>query len=199
MAGWLRRLGRPSRVLAWLALALAVAFVARRFFPIGGSGPAGTTPPWEAPVVSPAGATERVGRAAVVCGRVEQARYLPGVEGRPTFLNFGGRHPHQAFTAVIWGRHRAAFGFPPERAYRGRRLCVAGSVRRHEGIPQIEVRTPDQIGVRGKTRSDDTLTPPGDGAPTEGAIPARETAEDGPGVSAWMKRGDPEWQSVCSG
>lgn len=102
----------------------------------------------EVSVVAPGEAGAHLGERARVCGRVTEGRYLPRVRGRPTFLNFGGRHPDQLFTAVVWGRDREEFSFRPEEAYRGSLLCVRGTVQEHEGIPQIVVSDPAQVEVR---------------------------------------------------
>lgn len=99
-----------------------------------------------------AAAGGHVGERARVCGRVAQATHMAGVGGRPTFLNFVRPHPDAAFTAVIWGEHRAAFRAAPEDLYRGRRVCVAGTIRSHEGRPQIEVTSPAQVAFEGELR-----------------------------------------------
>lgn len=145
---------RRLRDLRWLApvvgLLVAGLFLARRhLLPDGG----GAGVPADAPRVSVEEAGDRVGEAATVCGAVAEATYLPAVEGRPTFLNFGGRHPDQAFTAVVWGRDRGAFDLAPERAYRNAYLCVTGVVERHEGTPQIQVRSPHQVRTERPPRS----------------------------------------------
>lgn len=140
----LRKLRDWRWLFGVLAALSAVAFLGRRFLPDGGGG---TPAPGAGPTLRPAEASSHVGETATVCGDVAEATYLAGVDGRPTFLNFGGRHPDQAFTAVIWGEHRRAFDAPPERAYRGARLCVAGRIATHEGVPKIEVRGPGQLRV----------------------------------------------------
>jgi DNA/RNA endonuclease YhcR with UshA esterase domain len=125
-----------------LAVLSAVAFLGRRFLlPEGG----GAVTPGTGPTLRPDEAAARVGETATVCGRVADAVYLARVNGRPTFLNFGAPDPNQEFTAVIWGEARDRFEAPPERAYRGARICVAGRIREHEGVPQIEVRGPSQL------------------------------------------------------
>ena len=140
----LRRLRDWKWLLPLLAGLALVAFLARRHL-LPGSGGDASPRPGDGPTVEAVRAADLVGETATVCGRVAEAAYLPEVDGRPTFLNFGGRNPDQAFTAVIWGEHRGRFGAAPERAYRGARICVAGRITEHEGVPQIEVRGPGQI------------------------------------------------------
>lgn len=134
------------------AAVVALAVLGRRLLGPGESGGAPSADPPvadEVPAVAPGEARARLGEHVKVCGRVAGGRYLPRVGGRPTFLNLGGRHPDQLFTAVIWGRDRPEFSFPPEEAYRGTRLCVRGIVEEHEGTPRIVVSDPRQIEVRG--------------------------------------------------
>ena len=142
----LRRLRDWTWLLPLLAVLALLAFLGRRHL-VPGSGDGPPARPGDGPTLRPEQAAARVGETATVCGTVAEATYLPGVDGRPTFLNFGGRNPDQAFTAVIWGEHRRRFDAPPERTYRGARICVAGRITEHEGVPQIEVRGPGQIRI----------------------------------------------------
>lgn len=134
------------RWAAVLLLVVAAAFLLARVVPSGGDGggPAVTA---DLPTVAPAGAADRVGEVARVCGTVESASWAREIGGRPTFLNLGRPYPDQPFTVVIWGEDRARFG-APERRYAGRRICVAGRIRLHEGTPRIVARRPAQIGLR---------------------------------------------------
>lgn len=139
-----RRLAR--RLVPALALLVAVAFLGRRFLPAGGGDDGWSVDDFDSVArVAPAEADAHVGDRVVVCGRVVEGSYLPGVRGAPTYLNFEAPYPDQPFTALIWGRHRGAFPAPPERAYRGSRLCVGGTIKTYEGDPRIEVRSPDQL------------------------------------------------------
>lgn len=143
----LRRLRDWAWLLPVLGALTLVAFLARRHL-LPGSGGASPPRPGDGPTLRPAEAAAHVGETATVCGTVAGASFLPGVDGRPTFLNLGGRHPDQDVTAVIWGEDRGRFPRAPERAYgRGTRLCVAGRIGEHEGTPQVEVRRPSQLGV----------------------------------------------------
>ncbi|MBM4383208.1 MAG: DNA-binding protein [Deltaproteobacteria bacterium] len=94
--------------------------------------------------LTPAQAAAHVGEAATVCGVVSDASYRPDVRGEPTFLNFGGAYPNHAFTAVVWGKHRAKFTPPPE-SHEGKTICVSGRISSYRGKPQIVVDTPHQL------------------------------------------------------
>lgn len=91
-------------------------------------------------------AKDQIGDRTTVCGPVAGTFYGSNLNGRPTFLNIGEDHPsRKRFTVVIWGENRGNFPHPPESYYDGKTICVAGLIQEYEGIPQIEVTTPDQI------------------------------------------------------
>lgn len=123
-----------------VALLVGAFFVARHFVADGGA-----AVPADAPVVDAREAGDHVGEAARVCGTVVDAAHATRVRGSPTFLNFGEPYPDPVFTVVIWEDVRAQFDAPPESAFRGRRICVAGRIEEHEGRPQIVLDGPSQI------------------------------------------------------
>jgi hypothetical protein len=92
-------------------------------------------------------ARSAIGRVATIRGRVAGTRFASASNGSPTFLNLGVNYPNpRRFTVVIWIENRSAFG-RPEARYRGRTICVRGSVRSYRGVPEIEARSPTQIKV----------------------------------------------------
>lgn len=60
------------------------------------------------------------------------------------FLDFGKPYPDQVFTAVIFGADRAKFA-TPETAFLGKRVCVAGTIGKARGKPEIVVTDPAQL------------------------------------------------------
>ncbi len=101
----------------------------------------------DVPVLQAVQAATVIGERAVVCGTVVNAVYASSTGGRPTFLNLDRPYPDQPFDIVIWGRDRDRFDPPPEERYAGTPVCVAGRVTSHQGVPRIEVRSPEQIRV----------------------------------------------------
>ncbi|MFP4228467.1 MAG: hypothetical protein ACLFTE_06535 [Salinivenus sp.] len=97
--------------------------------------------------IAAADAHQHAGARATVCGRVAEVEWLRDIEGEPTFVNLGGAHPEQSFTAVIWGDDRAGWDDPPAALYEGRSVCVTGTIEQHEGTPQIVVSSPRQVRV----------------------------------------------------
>ncbi len=95
--------------------------------------------------IAPQEAASHVGELAVVCGAVASTHYAASSRGHPTFLNLDRAYPNQVFTVVIWGGARAAFPTPPESAYRGKRICVTGTISTYRGTPQIVVSSPSAL------------------------------------------------------
>lgn len=134
------RLRLAGRRLAALLDALAATAAPAVGAPADGGESAG------APLrLAPAEAAAHVGRRAVVCGRVAEAVHRPDLRGAPTFLNFERPHPRATFTVVIWGDARPRFDPAPERRFRGRDVCVEGTIGEHRGRPQIVLRDPRRI------------------------------------------------------
>jgi hypothetical protein len=90
-------------------------------------------------------AADAAGRTMTVCGTVADASFVPSISGEPTFLNFEHPHPDQIFTVVIWGEYRSLWREPPHQLYLHRDICVTGTIRMHEGVPQITVEDPQRI------------------------------------------------------
>jgi hypothetical protein len=139
----LQSLSRWKRTILIVSALLAVGLFASRHIVGPFSGGKGSVGP-----VAPDAAGEYVGQRAEVCGAVAEVVRVPDVGGKPTFVNLGGEHPDQAFTAVIWAEARRRWDTAPEELYRGRSICVTGIVERHEGTPQIVVSSPRQIRLR---------------------------------------------------
>jgi hypothetical protein len=95
--------------------------------------------------LTPSEAGAYVGKRATVCGQVASANFAAQSRGRPTYLNLDRPYPNQTFTAVIWGENLDKFPETPEQAYRGKRLCVTGTISTNRGLPQIIVGHPRQI------------------------------------------------------
>ncbi|MBD3615159.1 MAG: DNA-binding protein [Gracilimonas sp.] len=90
-------------------------------------------------------ANDHIGEAAEVCGEVANARFIPQISGQPTFVNFGQPNPNQDFTVVIWGENRTKWEQLPENIYPKNEVCVTGRIESHEGTPQIEALSPNQV------------------------------------------------------
>ena len=96
--------------------------------------------------ISPGEAKDHVGENAIVCGGVASTHYAPRTRGAPTFINLDRAYPSQVFTALIWGSDRPKFG-SPEEIYRGKHICVTGTISLYHGAPEVIVREPTQIRI----------------------------------------------------
>jgi len=81
-----------------------------------------------------------IGEYATVTGMV--AEVFSSSKGT-AFLDFGAAYPHQAFSAVIFGRDAAQFD--NLRAYQGKTVSVTGKIRLYRGKPEIIVNSPEQL------------------------------------------------------
>jgi hypothetical protein len=89
-------------------------------------------------------AKNHIGERATVCGKVASARYAATTRGKPTFLNLDEPYPSQVFTVLIWGQNRAKFGAPEEH-YRGKQICVTGTITEYRKAPEFVVSDPQSI------------------------------------------------------
>ena len=92
-------------------------------------------------------AKDHISEQPTVCGRVASTRYAATTRGKPTFLNLDKPNPSQAFTVLIWGENRAKFRAPEEQ-YRGKQICVTGTITEYRKAPEIVVSDPRSIEVQ---------------------------------------------------
>jgi len=98
--------------------------------------------------ITPKDAQKYLGKTENVCGQVASANYAVRTRGQPTFLNLDEPYPNQVFTVVIWGSDRAKFPDPPEKIYRGKTICITGTIASYHGKPEMVVKDPKQIVVK---------------------------------------------------
>ena len=98
----------------------------------------------QAATLTPLQAKDHVGESATVCGLVASATFAARTKGQPTFLNLDKPYPEPIFTALIWGSDRPKFG-QPEATYKGKRMCVTGTIKSFRGVPEIVVTEPGQL------------------------------------------------------
>ena len=99
---------------------------------------------WALSGISPEEAINHAGERATVCGTVVTAKYSVRSNGQPTFLNLDYPYPRQVFTALVWGRDRSKFQYPPE-SLEGQSVCVNGLIKSYKGTAEIIVRDASQI------------------------------------------------------
>jgi hypothetical protein len=97
----------------------------------------------EAQTFTAAQARMHDGENATVCGVVASERTAVESKGKPTFINLDSAYPDAVFTVVIWDEDRQKVGtIPPLQAH----ICAKGHIAYYHGVPQIMVRTREQIG-----------------------------------------------------
>jgi DNA/RNA endonuclease YhcR with UshA esterase domain len=94
--------------------------------------------------ISAVQARDHVAEKATVCGQVVGTHYAASSRGQPTFINLDKPYPNQIFTLLIWGSDRSKFG-EPEESFRGKHVCVTGTITDYRGVPEIVAHSPSQI------------------------------------------------------
>ncbi|REL38381.1 hypothetical protein DYD21_00025 [Rhodohalobacter sp. SW132] len=128
-------------LLPLVALVLVLALVLSRIIDPG------SAPPEPGITISALEAGEHIGTPAEVCGTVVSADYITQSDGTPTFLNLDKPYPEPAFTGVIFGSDRHKFRSPPEEFFLNRSVCISGTIRLHNNLPQIIISDPEQISL----------------------------------------------------
>lgn len=84
-------------------------------------------------------------RVAVV-GTVAEYRYMPNVNGAPTWINLGAKYPQKnRLAVVVWGDNRSSFGRALSSNLVNREICVIGTVKMRDGVPQIAISRPQHL------------------------------------------------------
>ncbi|GAB4093497.1 hypothetical protein [Flaviaesturariibacter terrae] len=93
-------------------------------------------------------AASHIGDSVRICATVRSSRYYVQVQGKPTVFYFGKPYPNHQLSVVIWEKDRKNFPKPVELLYGDGALCFYGKLTLVDGRPQLEVTTPDQIGLQ---------------------------------------------------
>lgn len=81
-----------------------------------------------------------------VFGTVREYRYLPKIKGSPTWINLGARYPDKdRLSVVVWGSERGRFGKALTDKLVNRQICIIGTVKLRDGIPQIALKAPREL------------------------------------------------------
>ena len=86
-----------------------------------------------------------VGDSVKLMAKIYSGKYLESAENTHTFLNVGGKYPHEKLTLVIFGDVRKQFKNAPETFYEGRQEWITGKIELYKNKPQIIINSPDQI------------------------------------------------------
>lgn len=86
-----------------------------------------------------------VNDSVTICDKVYGTRFLERLS--LTLLDLGGEFPYHKLTIAIKGQNRDKFKAKPELAFKGKKVCVNGTITLYSGKPQIIVTEPDQIKI----------------------------------------------------
>lgn len=91
-------------------------------------------------------AKDYVDQQVAVLGTVAEYRYLPKINGAPTWINLGAKYPNKnRFSVVVWGDYRSQFGRALSSDLVSRQICVMGLVKLWDGVPQMELKRPQEL------------------------------------------------------
>jgi len=96
----------------------------------------------QAQTLTPAQAKAHLGENATVCGIVASEHTAASSRGKPTFINLDSAYPDQVFTILVWGDDRKAVGELPRL---NSRVCAIGLIKDYRGVPEIVVRSSEQL------------------------------------------------------
>jgi hypothetical protein len=135
---------RLAAIIVICTVAIIAAIVVTRV--IDGTGTTHDVEADFANAISCSEAKDHVGERTAVYGTVVSTKYASGSNGKPTFLDMCYSYPDpNRLTVVIWDENRGNFPQPPEDYYNSKTIYVSGLIVLYNGVPEIEVTSPNQI------------------------------------------------------
>ena len=89
-------------------------------------------------------ASNYIGEKVKICTRIYGSKYNENSKA-PTLLDAGANYPNNPLTLVIWADKRANFKNPPEVFYKGKNICVTGTLQLYKGKPEMIITKEEQI------------------------------------------------------
>ena len=90
---------------------------------------------------------KHIGDSVRFCSKVYNTRYFESSPNKPTMLDVSDSYS-SLVNVVIWQQDRENFFNSPENLYNKKDVCVTGVVQLHNNMPQIVIRSREQIAVR---------------------------------------------------
>lgn len=87
-----------------------------------------------------------IGKTVKVCDKVAGTFVTKG-EKPVTYLNLGADFPNSKLTIVIFQKDLINFPFAPSAHYKGKNVCVTGTVKKYKDKLEIIANNPDQIEI----------------------------------------------------
>ena len=101
-----------------------------------------------AQVLTPEGASKRIGDSITVCGKIFGGRFFETSVGSPTLLNMGAAFPASPLTILIPVDVRLKMGYAPEQQLKDKNICVRGRVILFKDKPEIIVYSVSQLEIQ---------------------------------------------------
>ena len=99
--------------------------------------------PAVAETITATDAKNHMGERATVCGKVASEKTASTTSrGEPTFINLDSAYPKQVFTILVWGDDRKNIKELPRV---GAHVCASGVIQDYRGVPEIVVRSSEQL------------------------------------------------------
>jgi len=90
------------------------------------------------------------GKTITVCGTVVATKRSQ--KSGATFLNLDKKFPNQLFSVSIWKNNRSNFDYAPDKALKGKQICVTGKISMYQGKPTMNIKNQSQVEIVGDTR-----------------------------------------------
>jgi micrococcal nuclease len=90
-------------------------------------------------------AAKHIGENVTICDKIYGGKFLSGAG--LTLIDMGGAHPNEVLTILIKGDDRKKFKDAPEDTFKGKAVCVTGTLVDYKGKPEIVITDPTQIKI----------------------------------------------------
>lgn len=95
------------------------------------------------PTIEAKEAAKHVNEKVRICDKVYGGKYFANTG--LTLLDIGGNHPNETLTLVVKADDRKKFKTAPEGMFKGKAVCVIGTIILYKGKPEIEITDADQL------------------------------------------------------
>ena len=91
-------------------------------------------------------AAKHLNEKVIICDQIYGGKFLSS--SNLTLVDVGGSHPNEVLTLLIKGDDRKKFKAAPEDYFKGKKVCITGTVVDYKGKPEIVITEPEQIKVQ---------------------------------------------------
>lgn len=95
------------------------------------------------PTIPAKEAAKHINEKVRICDKIFGGKFLSSSD--ITLLDVGGYHPNESLTLLIKGDDRKKFKTAPEEAFKGKSVCITGTIIDYKGKPEIVITEVEQI------------------------------------------------------